>query len=857
MPATRLQALGVNPIVADRVVRGFADGSYQLLCGAGTSLEAPGGDGKLLALAKATANDIADTVGLVLEPEERNDLSFVYEEAGAQFPDKLRRFLLGRFTKCSPTWQSKILSLHWQRIWTLNIDDVLENTFLSMQDSTRYGRLSSISWRDQLRPPSASERELQVIHLHGIAERLHKSRDDVVFSPLEYSEVVRALPPWHAAFQTSYVEDPFIICGAKFTEEPDFVVATRISNQSEAAVGIPSLIVTPSFTEAQKTRLRRFGLVPVEAFGETFFDALHADLASFRRVHAEALKRYPPGVIERFSQQFRRLVKGDVVKPLSVDSDFYGGDQPTWDDIVSGKDIELTRTQYAARLMHDAGPRCFGGLLFGGFATGKSAALLRLGASALSHGLQPYLFRNEDSVDVSSAVAFLELTPGAVLLFDDAADHSAAIGKIVSACAKKKTRCRIYAAERVNRIRGFRLDILDDYRHEFHFRALSESDVDRMISSRRFVGRLGRYSQSKDEEVRELMLGPWRRELLECLSQIEFGEGFRTRIAKYVRGELADRSDLGLVGAIACTHRFGFELPLRIALSFSKTVERFKKVLDAGASSEGLVVRDSGGVRLRHRIVSEYVWRDVLSPEERYSAILSVATNLAPLINPATIAAKSRPHRIVRELLDQAALVDDVGLEARKLFDELETYYAWSSRFWDQRALLEYRLENQGKAYSYSQKAVSLEKHAFAFTTLGTICLKESVRLLGTEAIRAKQLYFEGVDSLDLARRASERQGMSFEHPFVAFFSQTIRLAKGLPSEDPDFGAISELWKVWLANARSSECFQGRFGSERLRDVEAMWMKIQLSRARAGAQDAPSMGGVRQAGGGSGRRRRR
>lgn len=98
---------------------------------------------------------------------------------------------------------------------------------------------------------------------------------------------------------------------------------------------------------------------------------------------------------------------------------------------------------------------------------------------------------------------------------------------------------------------------------------------------------------------------------------------------------------------------------------------------------------------------------------------------------------------------------------------------------------------------------------------------------------------------------------MSFEHPFVAFFSQTIKLAKSLPPEDPDFGAISELWKVWLANARSSECFQGKFGAERLRDVEAMWMKLQLSRVGAGAQDTPSSGGARPGGGGSGRRRRR
>lgn len=842
MTASRLETLGLGRDLANRVVHASADGRYQLMCGAGTSLGAKGGDGKPLSLAKATANEIADVCGLVLEPDERNDLSLVYEEAKVRSKAKLVRYLLLRFTKCEPVWQAKFFELHWQRIWTLNIDDVLETAFAKRNDATRYGRVTSVSWRDMLKPVHLGDRELQIIHLHGIAERLRAAKDDVVFSLLEYSEVVRALQPWHAAFQTSYVEDPFIICGARLSEEPDFVVATRLSNQSFNATGVPSLIVAPSFTTTQEERLRRFGLVPLAAPAEGFMDALTADVKAYQRVYAASLSRYPAGVLERFSSQFRRLVREDMTSAIALQTDFYGGDQPTWHDVIAGRDVELQKTRLATGLLADAGPRVFVGVLYGSLASGKSAALLRLALAALAAGLQPYMFRNEELVDVRAVQAFLQVTPGAVLLFDDAADHTGAIGKLASYCSHNRLRLRVYAAERSHKVRNFRLDIRDEFRFEYHYRYLHDEDITALLVNRRAAGRLGKYSLSPDVEIGKLIANNWRRELLESLTQIEFGSGFRDRVSRYVDGELAAADIRSLVAAIACTHRFGFDLPLRVALPYLKSIDRLSSILEAGKNTEGIVVRDAAGIRLRHRIISEYIWKSVLTERERFDAILSVSLNLAPLINPATIAAKSRAHRIVRELLDQASLVNDVGFEARSLFARLEGSYSWSSRFWDQRALLEYRLESYTRAYSYSQKAVSLERHAFAFTTLGTICVKEAVRLASAEPIRARELYFEGEAALSNARQAAERQDMSFEHPFITFFSQTIRLLRSIPSDSAVFGPIEEVWGTWTHAARASECFRSQYGQDRINELDATWMKLRLGHGRSHRSDPSKTG---------------
>jgi len=832
MAMRRLEALGVDPLVAVRLVEALADGQYQLLLGAGVSLGAHGGDGRPLKLAKVTAHDLVDAVHLTaLEPHERDDLAFAYEEAKAHDSAALRLHLRARFTNCEPSWQKLLFQFHWQRVWTLNVDDVLENAFRVDEVDGRYGELSSISWKDPFRPPSLANRELQIVHLHGVAGRLMADREAVVFSLPEYSELVRALPPWHAAFQTAYVQSPFIVCGAKFTEEPDFVVATRISNQAERSYGTPSIIVSPSFTQAQSLKLRRFGLTPIAQEGECFFRALLADLREFEANRSRTLSHFRPGVLERFVGQFRRLTPERQTGP-SAATDFYSGDQPAWEDVLSDRDVTFSTTGGIGRLLSDVGPKCFVATMVGAIGTGKSTALLRLAKISLSSGLQAFLFRNEESLDVTTSLAFLSANPRAVLLFDDGADHSAMIGRLASTAKAEGITCRIVVTEREKRRRAFRLDIADDVRREFELRKMADADIRALVRRRRDAARLGRYIRFADADVVELMKSAWHRELLECLSQIEFGQGFRERIIRYVEAEFSGGADRLFVSAVACVHRFGFLLPLRIALSYFSEIDGLKGVLMDGDTSEGMIVRDSWGIRLRHRVVSEYIWKSVLTVGERYAAILRVAEQLAPLINPTTISTKSIAHRITREMLDHDTLNNDIGIETGKLYGELEVAFDWSSRFWDQRALFEYRADRFSQAYSFSQKAVSLERHAFAYTTLGTICMKEAVRLIKSEAMRAKDLYFEGVEALDAGRRASERQDLVFEHPFVTFFSQTARFIRMMESSDTDFAVVAEYWETWYRTARESPAFRHEYGNQRLADIQGTWLKLQLARRR-------------------------
>lgn len=67
------------------------------------------------------------------------------------------------------------------------------------------------------------------------------------------------------------------------------------------------------------------------------------------------------------------------------------------------------------------------------------------------------------------------------------------------------------------------------------------------------------------------------------------------------------------------------------------------------------------------------------------------------------ISAKGIEHLMLREVLDQEQVSLSIGTKALAFYEVHEPLLGWSSRYWDQRALLESRIEGHfAKAYSYS-----------------------------------------------------------------------------------------------------------------------------------------------------------
>jgi hypothetical protein len=219
----------------------------------------------------------------------------------------------------------------------------------------------------------------------------------------------------------------------------------------------------------------------------------------------------------------------------------------------------------------------------------------------------------------------------------------------------------------------------------------------------------------------------------------------------------------------------------------------------------------------------------------------AVVQSLGPLVNPAVISAKGIEHLILREVLDQENVSMSIGARALDFYEEHEELLGWSSRYWDQRALLESRIEGHfSKAYSYSQKAISLERHPYAFTSLGTICMSRATKLINSNRMEAMERFYEAEDALTTAWRLAEDAGQAYEHPFVKFFASATTLLRHMDARDTEFEAILQLFRIWLQRAQDSAAFATSFGQKRIRDVRATEMKESLRAKRANNGGAPS-----------------
>lgn len=825
--------LGITPADRDLMLRGLHEGKYNLLLGAGASYGCKGGDGVELRDGETLSSQIATEFKLNLNASESKKLPLTYEEAEVSSKASFQKWLRHRFTGCQPTWQHLLFQIFWARIWTFNIDDVLDNAFNVDRSANAFRSIVSFDWKDKIVPLDRKPDALQTVYLHGRARDLGGPHDGLVFSIPEYTQATRGFSQWHASFQTHYIESPFIVCGASLAEEVDIAEAIRTKSFSRAN-GFPSFIVSFGIDEGQKSRMRRFNLVPIACQLDEFFALLGSELNEYRKTADAVSSRLKPGTYERFLAQFRRLDVNDTSASAIEGTDFYGGDEPTWNDILRDFDIEFRPTACAARLLDQPLIR-YAVLLHGDRVTGKTAGLFRIARLALKKGFKPFWFRHEEGLNAEVIADYLCEDEHAVLFIDDAANHLQTIGTILKCLRDKEKPARIFVTLRSSRLKGFRIDVEDEFRQEFRLGRLEARDVVDFVQKRRRASRLGKHIKKTDSKIiKELKFG-CKAELLESLSYIEFSEPLRVRVRKIVLSGIGTDMQKALFSRIVCVHRLGFSLPIQIAMFASgMKFGEFSSLISDQLAAKDIFVRDARGLRLRHRILSEYAWTESFTQEDRYEAMSAIVAALAPLINPAVISAKGIEHLILREVLDQEQVSLSIGNKALDFYEQHEPALGWSSRYWDQRALLESRIEGHfSKAYSYSQKAVSLEQHPYAYTSLGTICMRHCTKLVRTNRIDAIKYFNEGEEALAKAWDLSRSRGKAYEHPFTCFFASSAQMLRRLNPSDPEFEAVLEFYGIWLERAKDSPAFSTSYGQMRLRKIEALEIKETLRMRRA------------------------
>src|SRR5205814_1981499 len=80
----------------------------------------------------------------------------------------LMQYLVDRFLNCQPPqWYQALCDLRWRSIWTLNIDDVLEQAYIRYPTTYSQSPIP-LAWFDRHREADIASNQVNLIHLHGL-----------------------------------------------------------------------------------------------------------------------------------------------------------------------------------------------------------------------------------------------------------------------------------------------------------------------------------------------------------------------------------------------------------------------------------------------------------------------------------------------------------------------------------------------------------------------------------------------------------------------------------------------------------------------------------------------------------------
>ena len=639
-----------------------------------------------------------------------------------------------------------------------------------------------------------------------MAARIASGSASLIFSLKEYATRSEALPGWHAEFRSEFAQKPFVVCGARLQDEYDLISVLEFGNRSQARGGAPSFIVLRELAPGQENRLKRFGLIPVTAEAEKFFNALAADVADYLRASQFMGASVIAGRNELRSA-FRELQIGGEATIRRKVLDFYASAEAKWGHICEELDAPLSIAESIADWI--AAPDADAAriaLITGGPVSGKSATLLRVAHELLSRGQEAWLFRGEQLFDEAAVVDYLNVKRSAILLIDDCADFSASIRKLTAAALHKSARIRIVAATDNNRRRAVRGDTAEAVLREYAQEPLSKEDFLRIFDKRSKKARLGNATgQSREQGWRDFKES-YDSKLLEWLEGLENANDYRQAI-RSILTESAGRNEPArrLLAATVCVQRFGYSLPFFIAANLTpgQTVD---SMVEEGGALFDVAYLDSTGFRVRNSAFAKFAWNS-FSATEKFNWSLNIAKRVAPLVVPLSVTKRTIPYLIIRNLMDWEAVRQDVGNQAEQWYSKLETSYGWNARFWEQRALLASEEGRDMMAHSYAKKAVVIHgQDPFAHTTLGKVCLRMAVRQDDRVGV---DRFWEGVAELERSRQISNADGLVWEHPYVTFFTYALKVIK-LASFSNEVVRLKSTWVDWMKAAETSGAFLDR-----------------------------------------------
>lgn len=518
-----------------------------LFLGAGFSREATGRNG----LAVPGGDELArrfwkwlgyDSTGRAYDPLT-DPLDKLFDVARKKKGDKaLSAFLEENLLAQEvPDWYSQTAFPYFYRVYTTNVDDVLERAYSAA--GIELDPINAVTTR--YRERSELLDSLQYVKLNGT---LGGPIEGLTFGLRQFADRMVEYDPWYDHFVRDYTRHTTILVGTQVSEPMFWRVVEERRRRAGAAIELRtrSFLVAPNLSPVLVDSLGEFNVVPVDADAHSFFVYLRRLVDPLPEIGEVLLQVNPAfvmvaGALRGKARRDQELFKAfftafKLVEPREVPRGYRStlllGSSPTWTDIDGGFDAPRNQTlSLLHRIAEGVEKQSRGVFVVSGHTgSGKSTAIMRIGADLAAQGFQVFFARGDDVPEVDVVVRAIDrLQTAPVLLIDDAQSLGGRLNELLSELQNLRVPLTIVLAMRSNSlgtIEGW-LPLL----HHAPLERLTDADIARLVAHLREKGFLGSAARLDDGRVEALFRERLDRQLLVALLEVTRDDQFHRIIA--------------------------------------------------------------------------------------------------------------------------------------------------------------------------------------------------------------------------------------------------------------------------------------------------------------------------------------
>ncbi len=698
------------------IKRAIENGNLTLFLGAGASKGCKTKDGKALLDGWELAKALAEFGGMEYDDE---DLSIVYSAVKHKMQARLGPFLESKFRHVTPSDEYYALAEYaWRRIYTLNIDDGLDQALIRRSRQNIEIALASDSVKNQDQMFS----RLDYIKLNGSVDRLAQG---VIFSPAEYATATGTKLPWYEQSAVDFISTQFLFIGTKINEPLLKFHIERYKEVHGSSPGV-SYVITPSATEITKNDLRTYNVEHIAATLSDFITWLRATFRTPPAPLTVAIANIPQLATMVLGSGTRKhldlfdditLIKRGLLVAAGGSSqsgsirDFYKGFYPTWEDILNEVPAEL---EILSEVVDSVTPLTAGQpirCIVGPAGSGKSTLLMQAALKISERPGWAVYHINEPLQKFPASLRAIEDSCGDdishILLVIDNLDSFA--NDILEFRPSTGSRIRFLCAERHNiwssrthyKLKHLEADPLI-------VRDFTKIDAINILSKLEKFGswtRLGKMAPEK--RIEELMVRA-RQQLLIALLEATAGIGFQKIIeTDYQHLSSDDERVLVVIVGLATLHRTAATIELvNRALFQLGLLRKGPQLLN---NLVGIVYQAKDKLSVRHPMYISHLIENVIDPLQIHRAVKAVLGAFSKYQAPVMKSMSKKELRIYKGIINykflHRALHGKYDLIIG-LYKSVEKDFEHDGLFW-----LQYGLAHRG----FREQTLALEKLRMAY----------------------------------------------------------------------------------------------------------------------------------------------